>query len=179
MHGRNAFRLTDGEREQLKTYVERGGMLFADSICASQAFTDVVPPRDGGHLPRQPARADPGRRSAVDDRLRRLRPDDRHPPRSAAGGRAARCKAMLRKVPPELEGIKLDDRWGVIFSRYDLSCALEKHDSLECRGYIREDAARIGLNVLLYSLAAVAVGDSPRAALNPRPPVAALWGLED
>jgi len=33
-----------------------------------------------------------------------------------------------------------------------LSCALEKHDSLECRGYTREDAARIGLNVLLYAL---------------------------
>ena len=61
-------------------------------------------------------------------------------------------KAIARKVPPELEGIKFDDRWGVIFSRYDLSCALEKHDSLECRGYVRDDAARIGLNVILYSL---------------------------
>ena len=40
----------------------------------------------------------------------------------------------------------------MIFSQFDLSCALEKHDSLECRGYKREDAARIGLNVLLYSL---------------------------
>jgi hypothetical protein len=29
---------------------------------------------------------------------------------------------------------------------------LEKHNSLECRGYTREDAARIGLNVVLYSL---------------------------
>ncbi len=59
---------------------------------------------------------------------------------------------MLRKGKPELEGIKFDDRWGVIFSAYDLSCALEKHDSLECQGYVREDAARIGLNVVLYSL---------------------------
>ena len=30
--------------------------------------------------------------------------------------------------------------------------APEKHDSLECQGYIREDAARIALNVVLYSL---------------------------
>jgi hypothetical protein len=29
---------------------------------------------------------------------------------------------------------------------------LEKFDSMECRGYTREDAARIGLNVLLYAL---------------------------
>jgi hypothetical protein len=58
----------------------------------------------------------------------------------------------VKKVPPELEGVKIDDRWAVIFSPYDLSCALEKRDTLECRGYIREDAARIGLNVILYSL---------------------------
>ena len=55
-------------------------------------------------------------------------------------------------MPPELEGIRLDDRYGVIFSPFDLSLRLEKRDSLECRGYAREDAARIGLNVLLYAL---------------------------
>ena len=46
----------------------------------------------------------------------------------------------------------MGDRWGVIFSPYDISCALEKHNSLECQGYTPEDAARIALNVLLYSL---------------------------
>ena len=40
MHGRTAFRLTDGERRRLKQYIERGGMLMADSICASRAFTE-------------------------------------------------------------------------------------------------------------------------------------------
>ena len=51
-----------------------------------------------------------------------------------------------------MEGIKIDGRWVVIFSRFDLSCALERHNALECQGYTREDAGRIGLNVLLYSL---------------------------
>ena len=73
----------------------------------------------------------------------------RDPELSAGGGR---LEAAIRKVPPDLEGIKFGDRWGVIFSQYDLSCALEKRDSLECLGYTREDAARIGLNVVLYSL---------------------------
>ncbi len=59
---------------------------------------------------------------------------------------------ILRKVPPDLDGIRFGDRYGVIFSRFDLSCALEKQNTLECRGYIREDAAKIGLNILLYSL---------------------------
>ena len=40
MHGRNSFQLTDRERAQLKTYVQRGGMILADSICANKAFTE-------------------------------------------------------------------------------------------------------------------------------------------
>jgi hypothetical protein len=43
-------------------------------------------------------------------------------------------------------------RSAVIFSPYDLSCALERHELLECPGYIREDAARIGINIVLYGL---------------------------
>ena len=51
-----------------------------------------------------------------------------------------------------MEGLRLDKRYAVIFSPFDLSCALEKQDSLECQGYLREDAGRIGINVLLYAL---------------------------
>ena len=61
-------------------------------------------------------------------------------------------KSAVRPVPPELKGVRFGDRYGVIFSEFDLSCALEKHDSMECRGYTREDAARIGLNVLRYGI---------------------------
>ena len=67
-------------------------------------------------------------------------------------GNDGRATASLRTIPPELEAVKIGDRYAVIFSKYDLSCALEKHDSLECEGYTRDDAERIGLNVLLYSL---------------------------
>ncbi len=66
-------------------------------------------------------------------------------------GQGERLEDILRKVLPDLEGIRLADRYGVIFSRFDLSGPGEA-ELLECRGYIREDAARIGLNVLLYSL---------------------------
>jgi hypothetical protein len=152
MQGRNAFHFTDAEREQLKKYIERGGMLFADSICASRAFTDsfrqemaVIFPQN--KLERIPA-DDPllsAKFGGFDLKIvTRRDPQDR--------GAKAPLSATLKKVAPDLEGIKFEDRWGVIFSPYDVSCALEKLDSLECRGYIREDAARIGLNVILYSL---------------------------
>ena len=63
----------------------------------------------------------------------------------------APLEAKVRKGPVELEGLKIGDRYAVLFSPYDLSCALEKHDSLECEGYMRDDAERIGLNLLLYA----------------------------
>ena len=55
--------------------------------------------------------------------------------------------------PPLLEGyLAKESRYGVIFSPLDLSCALEKHVAPQCHGYSTEDAARIGINVILYSL---------------------------
>ena len=152
MHGRHQFRLTEGERRQLKTYVERGGVLFADSICASQAFTksfrrEMAAIFGDGRLEPIPTNDPMLTRTYGGFDLKTV--TRRDPQRRAAGGP---LKATSRKEPPKLEGIRLDDRWAVVFSQYDLSCALEKHDSLECHGYVREDAARIGLNVLLYSL---------------------------
>jgi hypothetical protein len=40
----------------------------------------------------------------------------------------------------------------VVFSPYDLSCALENQTSISCRSYVREDAARMGMNLILYAM---------------------------
>jgi hypothetical protein len=153
MHGRTAFHLTEAERRRLREYVERGGTILADSICASGAFSES--------FRREMAAVFPDRkleRIPTDDPLLSttyggsdLRIVSRRDPQAAPPG-GGPLEATVRKVPPDLEGIKLGDRWGVVFSPFDLSCALEKRDSLACRGYTREDAARIGLNVVLYSL---------------------------
>jgi hypothetical protein len=152
MQGRNAFRFTEAERAQLRKYIDRGGMVFADSICASRAFSESFRREMAAIFPQNKLE-----HIAADDPLLStkfggfdLKVVTRRDPQNR--GSNAPLSAALKKVPPDLEGIKFDDRWGVIFSPYDVSCALEKLDSLECRGYIREDAARIGLNVILYSL---------------------------
>jgi hypothetical protein len=154
MHGRTAFHLTDLERKQLKLYIERGGMLLADSVCASRAFTDSF--RREMATIFQDHKLEP---IPVKDPLLSttyggsdLRIVSMHDPAPPPAGGARREATPAKKGPPELEGIKFGDRWGIVFSPYDLSCALEKQDSLECRGYVREDAAKIGLNVVLYSL---------------------------
>jgi len=125
--------------------------LMADSICASRAFSESFRREMEKIFPHQKLESTP-----VSDPLLSttyggfdLRVVSRRDPATGVGGV---LEGTIRKVPPALEGIKFGDRWGVIFSQYDLSCALEKRDSLECRGYTREDAARLGLNVVLYSL---------------------------
>jgi hypothetical protein len=152
MQGRNSFHFTDAEREQLKKYVERGGMVFADSICASRAFTDSFRQEMAAMFPKNKLERIPADDPLLSPKFGGfdLKIVTRRDPQNR--GSKAPLSATLKKVAPDLEGIKFDDRWGVIFSPYDVSCALEKLDSLECRGYIREDAAKIGLNVILYSL---------------------------
>jgi hypothetical protein len=151
MHGRNAFRLTDEERERLGTYLKRGGLLFADAICSSAAFEQSFRREMSAILPKNALKSigekDPiwtAKYGGFD--LSRVTRRDPQP-----GGATGPLRVVLRKVPPDLDGVTLDGHYAVIFSRFDISCALEKHASLECRGYTPEDAARIGLNVLLYA----------------------------
>lgn len=152
MHGRNSFHLTDAERKRLAEYVERGGLVFANAICASRAFAESFRREMSLIFPKNrlaPIPADSPLFTPTYGGFD-LSTVSRRDPQSAGAKEA--LKAVVRKVKPELEGISFGDRYGVIFSPYDLSCALEKRDSLECQGYTRDDAARIGLNVVLYSL---------------------------
>ena len=67
----------------------------------------------------------------------------------AAGGAGA---AGFREVAPQLEGIKLDGRWVVVYSKYDIGCALEKHQSSDCLGHDFASAVKLGTAVVLYAL---------------------------
>jgi hypothetical protein len=152
MHGRREFRFTPAERTRLAEYLERGGTLMSDSICASKPFTAAFRRELAEVLPNHP--------------IERIPPDDPlfttafggydirqvtlRDPETASGAKPT--AARLRQTEPQLEGIRIGDRWAVIFSPYDISCALEDHEAFGCRGYTRQDAARIGLNLLLYAL---------------------------
>jgi hypothetical protein len=152
MHGRRDFRLTPAERTRLAEYLQRGGTLLSESICASKQFTtafrrELAATLPGHAIERIPA-DDPIFTSSYggfDIRQVTLRD-----PESTENEQP--LQARTRQVEPQLEGIRLDGRWAVIFSPYDISCALEDHEAIGCRGYIRADAARIGLNVLMYAL---------------------------
>lgn len=157
MHGRSGFRFTPAEREQLRKFLseERGGTLLADAVCANKAFADSFRREIKEILPDAKLEPIPADHPMFTDiayggfdisSVRRREPQAR-----AEGDRA---EAKTRVGPPELEGVRVgkNGRYAVIFSKYDLSCALEKHDSIECEGYLHADAEKIAINVLLYSL---------------------------
>ncbi len=43
---------------------------------------------------------------------------------------------------PQLEGVKIDNHWAIIYSKLDIGCALERHTGLECKGYTHESAVK-------------------------------------
>jgi hypothetical protein len=152
MHGRRSFRFSAAERRALKDYLDRGGFLFADAICANPQFAESLRQELKEMYPAaQFTRLPPSHPLFTDEfhgfnlpsvtlRDPQIRAEDDP------------LTAKLVKVAPFLEGLEIDGRIAVILSPYDLSCALEKGASLDCKGYIPADAARIGVNVLLYAL---------------------------
>ncbi|MEK6239065.1 MAG: DUF4159 domain-containing protein, partial [Planctomycetales bacterium] len=147
MHGRQAFSLTDAERASLRTYVaDRGGFLLADSVCGNDRFARSF--------------REEMRKTFSNHRWEKIPAG--HPMLSSRFGGYDLRKVRMRKPTPEgeeyelvepvLEGVRIGERIGVVFSPYDVSCALEDHASGDCKGYHPQDALRIGVNAVLYSL---------------------------
>jgi hypothetical protein len=152
-HGRRTFRWSEAERQGLANYLAAGGVLFADSICASEEFTRSFRQEIETILPGRPWKAIPPTHPMFTTEFGGYdvsRLSVREPQRRAAAD--APLRAPVQRTVPRLEGIERDGRFVVIFSPLDISCALENHASLGCRGYIREDAAKLGVNVILYAL---------------------------
>ena len=68
--------------------------------------------------------------------------------------RTAKGNAALKGIegPPQLEGVLIDGRYAVIYSKFDLGCALENQSAKDCKGYTHESALKIATNAVLYAL---------------------------
>ncbi len=149
MHGRGELRLTALQRTALRDYFHNGGFLFADAICADEAFATSFR-REIALALDQPlenlAAAHPLlSKDYYGFDIRQVSVID--PDFSGDS-----IVASQRRIAPRLEVGRVDNRIAVVFSPLDLSCALESRHSLQCHGYVREDAARIGINIILFAL---------------------------
>lgn len=153
MHGRKGFtEYTSRDLEHLRFRLMTGGLLLADACCGSRDFDQAFRKFVARLFPTEQLKLEP---IPLTDELY-SRELNGEPIRSVkcrrerAGGGGA--DPEYRLVPPALEGIKYKNRWVVIYSRYDLGCALQHHASTDCLGHDYDSAVRLGRAALLYAL---------------------------
>lgn len=141
MHGRTKFALNPQERENLAQYLRDGGVLFADACCGSEKFDESFRSLCSAIFP--------------DRKLTPIPPE--HELYTRDIGYDLKSVTFTRALDnkqgtPQLEGIEVDGRYVVIYSKYDIGCALERHQSSDCKGYSHDSALKIATNVVLYAL---------------------------
>ncbi len=75
------------------------------------------------------------------------------PPRSASTSRDVQYTKAAGggRDFPQLEGVKINGHWAIIYSKFDIGCALERHTGIDCKGYTYESALKIAGNIVIYS----------------------------
>src|SRR5581483_3156583 len=150
LHGRGEFSYNEKALDNLRANLQTGGLLLADACCGKKAFDTAFRAFANNLFPGKKLEPIP----LTDDlfgkelngepittvRCRTERPDGSSP------------ETSYREVPPYLEGIKLGNRWVVIYSKYDLGCALEKRPSTDCLGHDYASALKLGGAVVQYAL---------------------------
>ncbi len=141
MHGRAAISFDKKNLDALRAHLDPGGgMLFADAACGSSAFdvsfrkfiAELLPDKPLVPIPRD----DQLYSKEVGYDLSQVQYT-----KAAGGGRDF----------PQLEGVKIDGRWAVIYSKLDIGCALERHQGLDCKGYTPPSAEQIAINIVKYA----------------------------
>lgn len=140
--GLRDFALSDAEVQNLRAYLQAGGLLIADAAAGSRAFDAA--------FRRELARV------VGEGQLTPIPPDHplftmplaigavRYTPLVQVSGSAAGA--------PALEGVTIDGRLGVIYSPLSLSNGWEQLPFAYNRGYADEDAIRLGVNILAYGM---------------------------
>jgi hypothetical protein len=141
LHGRAAISFSDEDKAALRKHLDPGaGTLFADAACGSPAFDTSFRKFVAELLPNNPLVPIP-RDDEIYSRKTYFDLSDCQYTKAAGGG----------KDFPQLEGVKINGHWAIIYSKLDIGCALERHAGLDCKGYSYESALRIASNVVIYS----------------------------
>jgi hypothetical protein len=142
LHGRTAIAFGKDDLEALRGHLDPGGgTLFADAACGSAAFDASFRRFVAQLVPNHPLVPIPRDDPIYTDKIG-VNLNDVQYTKGAGGGRDF----------PQLEGVKINDHWAIIYSKYDIGCALERHTGIECKGYTYQSAIKIAGNIVIYSL---------------------------
>lgn len=150
IHGRQAFQLSEPERENLQKYFKNSGVMFADACCGSKTFDKSFREEVAKLFPNHKLQRIPvthelfkstfGGHDLPKVKRREIDTSQTDKP----------LDPVIREVEPFLEGIEIDGRYVLVYSRYDISCALERQNATTCAGYLQDDAVRLAVNIVIY-----------------------------
>jgi len=141
IHGRASLSFAKEDLEALRRHLDPGGgTLFADAACGSPAFDAAFRRFVSELLPTNPLVRIPREDELFTTKVGADLKDVQYT-KGAGGGRDF----------PQLEGVRISDHWAIIYSKFDIGCALEHHTGIECKGYTYESAIRIAGNIVIYS----------------------------
>jgi hypothetical protein len=142
LHGRAGFSFEADDLAALRRHLEPGGgTIFADAACGSSSFDAAFRRFVAQLLPANPLVPIPKNDELYTNRIGGYNLNDVQYTHAAGG----------QKGFPQLEGVKLNGHWAIIYSKYDIGCALERHQGADCKGYVHESALRIAANIVIYS----------------------------
>jgi len=142
--GHQDFELSAAERTNLRNYLLRGGILFAESCCGREAFDRS--------FRREMARVLNGQKM---ERLPETHPLFLYPNKvDAVQPRAALARKLNAsgKIKPVLFGINVNGSLGVVYAPHGLACGWELAQCPYCAGTSSTDALALGVNVLCYAI---------------------------
>jgi len=141
IRGRAAWALDKDDLVALRQHLEPGGgTLFADAACGSPAFDASFRRFVAQLLPNNPLVPIPPNDELLTNKVG-FNLADVQLTIAAGGGRGH----------PLLEGVKINDHWAIIYSKFDIGCALERHTGMDCKGYTHESAVKIAANIVIYA----------------------------
>ena len=149
MHGRHKFDLSRAERERLKQFLDNGCTLFADACCSAAPFDKSFRELAKALYPDKPLTRIPITHELYSTKIGHDLRTVRRRGADQTGGRGVIANAIITGEPI-LEGIEIDGRYVLIYSKYDISCALERQSAIACEGYVSEDATKLAVNIIQY-----------------------------
>jgi len=149
MHGRHKFELSRAERDRLRQYLENGCVLFADACCSSSPFDRSFRELAAALYPDKPLTRIPITHELYSTKIGNDLRTVRRRGADQTAGRGVIASTVITGEPA-LEGIEIDGRYVVIYSKHDISCALERQSAIACEGYVSEDATKLAVNIIQY-----------------------------
>jgi len=140
--GVQALSLNAEARKALKLYLERGGFVFAEAACGSPQFDESFRRLMAEMFPDQELKVLPAGHLLfeVGEALQEV----------VYSPAVQREKPDLKR--PVLEFIEQDGRAVLIYSKYDLSSAIDGHPCYSCPSVLEPSASKLAMKIVLYGL---------------------------